>query len=288
MPEKPSRWKNFSFNWGDLYHYLLVITWKQFFFLTTCIYLITNVLFALAYLIQKNAIENARPGSFIDAFSFSVQTMATIGYGAMYPRTIYAHILVAIEVFLGLLGVAMATGLMLARFSKPTARILFSKVAVISSYNGIPTLMFRSANQRNNFIVQAQVQVSFLRSEISQEGHQMRRFHNLNLLRSQTPIFAYSWTIMHPIDKKSPLLGLTSKDLSETQGQIIVVISGLDETVSQTVHARHSYNAEDIRWSASFVDVLFWDERGQPQIDYSHFHDVKPLGNHQKGLETKE
>ncbi len=277
MQKKSSRWQNISFDWGDLYHYLLTITWKQFFSLTICTYLIINILFALAYLMQRNGIENARPGSFIDAFSFSVQTMATIGYGAMYPRSIYTHVLVAIEVFLGLLGVAMATGLMFARFSKPTARVLFSQVAVISSFNGIPTLMFRSANQRNNLIVEAQVQAHFLRPETSSEGHQLRRLYKLDLVRSQTPIFALSWTVMHSITEESPLYEVTSRELKEWNAQILIVISGLDETVSQTVHARHSYKVEDICWNASFVDVLSWDEDGNPKIDYQHFHNVKPL-----------
>ena len=277
MPRKYFWQKNFSCSWGDLYHYLLTITWKQFFCLTIFIYLTINVFFALAYLIERNGIENARPGSFIDAFSFSVQTMATIGYGAMYPSSIYTHFLVSIEVFIGLLGVAMATGLMFARFSKPTARILFSKVATISSYNGVPTLMFRTANQRNNFIVEAQVQANFLHPEISQEGEKLRRFYPLNLLRSQTPIFAYSWMIMHPIDEKSPLYGLAPQDLSKSNSQIIVVISGLDETVSQTVHSRYTYKGEDIYWNARFVDVLSWNDAGNPLIDYEHFHDVRTI-----------
>ena len=274
-----------SFHWGDVYHELLTISWLKFFGLISLIYLVINTLFAFAYLIDCDGIENAQPGSFTDAFFFSVQTMATIGYGAMYPRTPYTHFLVTIEVFVGLLTVAMATGLLFARFSRPTARVIFSNVAVICPYNGVPTLMFRTANQRNNLIVEAQVQVSVLLPDITSEGYYFRRLHDLKLVRSQTPIFSLSWTVMHSIDKASPLWGETAKSLANSDAQIIVSLTGLDETLSQIIHARQVYLAEEVLWNMRFVDVLSKSANGDRltaplsdrTIDYNHFHKVIPI-----------
>ncbi len=186
---------------SDLYHWLLSLSWQKFLLLITVFYLVINLIFAVAYLTAGEGIANAKPGSFKDAFFFSIQTLSTVGYGSLYPETLYAQILVTIEVWIGLLLVAILTGLMFARFSRPTARVLFSKVAVICPFDGVPTLMFRAANRRQNQILEAQIQVSLVRNEISSEGHFMRRFYDLDLLRSQTPIFGLSWQVMHPIDE---------------------------------------------------------------------------------------
>lgn len=263
--------------WSDLYHFLLALPWSGFLGLIALLYLAINTLFALAYLLGGDCIQNARPGSFIDAFSFSVQTMATIGYGAMYPTTTYAHSLVAFEALVGLLGFAMATGLMFARFSRPTARVLFSRIAAIAPQNGVPTLMFRTANQRRNQILEANIWVALARSELNEEGQFMRRIHDLKLIRNRTPIFALSWTVMHPIDQNSPLWGATPESLDKQAAEIIVTLTGLDDTFSQTVHARHSYIAAEILWDRYFVDLFSQDPDGRYAIDYRHFHHVKPL-----------
>ena len=265
-----------AFNWGDLYHWLLKISWLLFLALIVLAYLAINCLFALAYLVGSNNIENAQPGSFMDAFSFSVQTMATIGYGAMYPGTLYAHILVTIEVFVGLMAVAMSTGLMFARFSRPTARIIFSRVAVICPYNGIPTLMFRTANRRSNFIMEAQVRVTLMYSQISEEGHFFRRLYDLQLIRSETPTFSLTWTVMHPIDEASPLNGNLERIFSQEDTRLVVTLTGLDETVAQTVHAHRYYYPRDIFPNYSFVDILIPHKSGNNSIDYDRFNDVKP------------
>ena len=265
-----------TFNWGDLYHWLLKISWLLFLALIVLAYLAINCLFAFAYLIGSNNIENAQPGSFVDAFSFSVQTMATIGYGAMYPSNLYAHILVTIEVFVGLMAVAMSTGLMFARFSRPTARILFSNVAVICPYNGIPTLMFRTANRRSNFIMEAQVRVTLMYSQISEEGHFFRRLYDLKLIRSETPTFSLTWTVMHPIDEASPLYGNLEGIFSQEDTRLVVTLTGLDETVAQIVHAHRYYYPREIFPNYSFVDILIPHKSGNNSIDYRHFNDVKP------------
>ncbi len=263
--------------WKDLYHRLLTMSWLQFLGLVASLYIITNLLFACAYLIGEENIANAQPGSLFDAFSFSIQTMATIGYGAMYPKTFYAHILVAFEAFVGLLGVAMATGLMFARFSRPTARVLLSNKAVIMPYNGIPTLMFRAANKRGNQILEARLWVTLIREETTVEGYTMRRIYDMKLLRSHSPFFVLTWTAMHPIDEESPLYGETPDSLANSDAEILISLTGIDETVAQTVHTRHAYAVRNILWNYKFIDVVSILPTGQRMIDYAHFHDVEPL-----------
>ncbi|NER52105.1 MAG: ATP-sensitive inward rectifier potassium channel 10, partial [Symploca sp. SIO1A3] len=222
-------------------------------------------------------LENASPGSFADAFFFSVQTMASIGYGVMHPRTDYANFIVTIEALVGLMALAMSTGLMFARFSLPTAKVIFSNVAVITPYNGVPTLIFRTANKRRNRILEAQVGVSLLRDEITKEGDFMRRFYDLKLVRNQTPIFALTWTVMHTIDESSPLYGATPESLVDNNSEIVMILTGLDETVSQTIHARHSYIESEIFWNHRFVDIFSRTRNGRPLIDYTRFHDVEVI-----------
>jgi inward rectifier potassium channel len=262
----------------DIYHRLLTIRWAGFFALLALAYLVFNLAFGALYLAQPGAVANAKPGSFADGFFFSVQTMATIGYGDMHPLTLYANLLVTLEVLLGLTGLALATGLIFARFSRPTALVMFSQVAVIADYDGVPTLMFRAANQRRNQILEAQVSVSVLRDERTSEGATMRRFHDLALARARTPMFSLTWTVMHPIDESSPLRGATAETLRAENVEIVVALIGLDGTFSQTIHARHSYVAEEIVWNRRFADVLSRLADGTRVIDYRRFHDVVEIG----------
>ncbi|NEO82819.1 MAG: ATP-sensitive inward rectifier potassium channel 10 [Spirulina sp. SIO3F2] len=265
---------------GDFYYLLFTLSWWRLFGLLTVGYVLLNIVFAGIYVLGGDCIANAQPGSFRDAFFFSVQTMATIGYGAMYPTTAYSNFWVVVEVFVGLLAVAMATGLMFARFSRPHARVLFSNVAVICPFNGVPTLMFRAANQRSNLVLEAQVNVTILLPEVTPEGHSLRRLYDLKLVRSQTPTFALSWMMMHPITPDSPLYGLTATDLYEQDARIIITLMGLDETVSQTVHSRHTYEARQILWNMKFVDVLEVLPGGDRVIDYRDFHTVVGLDDY--------
>ena len=263
--------------WRDIYHQLLVMGWPSFLAVMALSYLAGNLIFALFYLAGDDAIANARPGSFADAFFFSVQTMATIGYGVMYPQTVYANILMTLETLLGMVTVAIGAGVVFARVSRPTARVLFSTSAVVLPYEGVPTLMIRAANQRLNQILQAEVQLTLARNETSAEGHAMRRFQDLKLARSRSPLFALTWTMMHPIDPYSPLHGATEASLREAEAEIIVTLSGIDETFSQTVHARYSFLAQDIRWNRRFADVLTTLADGRRAVDYRRFDDVVPL-----------
>ncbi|MEH2413658.1 ion channel [Nostoc sp.] len=263
--------------WRDPYHLLLTISWTGFLLLICTSYLTINALFALSYLIGGDCIANARPGSFLDVFFFSVQTLASIGYGAMYPKTTYANIIVTIEAMIGLVGIALMTGLAFARFSRPTARVVFSRVAVITSHNQMPTLIFRSANKRRNMILEAQMRVYLMRDEVTLEGQFIRRFHDLKLLTNQTPSFTLSWSVMHVIDEFSPLYGMTPESLTQTNTILIISLSGLDETVAQIVHARHTYGANEILWNNQFVDIFHRTPDGHRYIDYNRFHDVFPL-----------
>lgn len=271
------RWYSY---WRDPYHLLLTVPWSGFLAIVVLGYVLANALFALAYLAGGNGIENARPGNFADAFFFSVQTMASIGYGAMYPRTLYAHTLVAIESLVGLMGLAMGTGLAFARVSQPTARVIFSRVVVIALHNGVPTLMFRTANKRRNQILEAELRVRLAKDEFTAEGQFMRRIYDLPLLRTQNPSFALSWTAMHPINESSPLYQATPETLAAAEATIIVTLLGIDETVSQTIHARHVYIAPEIIWNMQFADILLRKSNGDRYIDYSRFHDVVPLSPH--------
>jgi inward rectifier potassium channel len=263
--------------WRDPYHLLLTIPWTGFFALVVATYISVNVIFALLYLAQPGSVANAPSGSFLDMFFFSVQTLATIGYGAMYPKTPYANTIVTIEALVGIIGTAVITGLAFARFSRPTARVVFSEVAVITPFDGVPMLMFRSANQRRNQILEAQMQVYLLRDEITSEGQFLRRFYDLRLLRHRTPSFTLSWTAMHPIDEESPLFGMTPELLRQKQVSIVASLSGIDETVMQTIHARHNYSAQDILWNHRLVDIFHDSDDGHRYMDFSQFHEAVPL-----------
>ena len=213
---------------SDLYHWLLVIPWRQFLLILFVFYFGLNFIFALMYFLTGGGIVNARPGSFKDLYFFSIQTLSTVGYGSMFPETLTAEIIVSVEIFVGLICIAILTGLMFARFAKPTARVMFSEIAVICPFDGIPTLMFRAANKRDNRILEAQVKVSLMRDEITKEGHQLRRFYDLPLMRSQTPVFGLSWLIMHPIDENSPFYQKNPEELNEKGIELWISLTGLD------------------------------------------------------------
>jgi inward rectifier potassium channel len=253
---------------------MLRISWCSFLFGGVALYLAANAGFALLYLLQPGAIGNARPGSFADAFFFSVQTIATIGYGQLVPATLYANLVVTIETATGLMFLALATGLVFARFSRPTARILFSRVAVINHYNGVPTLMLRVANQRQSYILEAAASLVLVRDEETADGHSLTRFHDLKLERSRSPMFALSWQIMHRIDESSPLHGVTTQDIREADMRLAVTLSGVDETFAAGITARHTYAHEDILFERRFVDIFSdGDHPRHLYVDLGRFHD---------------
>ncbi len=260
--------------WNDLYHRLLTMPLWGLLLLLAVVYLIANAVFACLYLLQRDSIAGARPGSFGDAFFFSVQTLGTVGYGLMTPRGLYANLLVTAETFCNLVIVALSTGLIFTRVSRPTARVMFTRVAVVTGFEGTPTLMFRAANQRGNQILEAEVTLHLARQVTTAEGHSIRQFQDLAVVRSRSPLFALSWLVMHRLDETSPLFGATSDTLASMGGEIIANLAGLDETFAQRIHARHSYLPHEILWSKRFADILSSAPDGRRVVDYRLFHDV--------------
>jgi inward rectifier potassium channel len=264
-------WRRRPFS--DAAHAMLSAPWWKTMVVFLVFYLFVNTLFAVAYMVL-GGVENARPGSFSDAFFFSIQTLATIGYGKMAPIGTAAHILVAIEALLGVLSVTMLTGLMFAKFARPTARVMFSRNAVIGTYDGKPALMFRMANERANQIVEANLKVIVVRDETTREGMSLRRMHDVKLTRANSALFALTWMAIHEITPDSPLHGATPESLIEQGAQIVIALIGFDDTFSQTIHARHAYLPEEIVFNARLADIITVSPRGRRQVDYTRFHDV--------------
>ncbi len=262
--------------WRDVYHRTLTLRWWWFLLAGSGLYLVVNALFAGLYLLQPGSIQNARPGSFTDAFFFSVQCISTIGFGHMVPATFYANVLSTLEAIVSLVIVALATGSVFARISRPTARVMFAEHAVVTTHDGVPTLMFRLGNERISQILEATVAVTLLRSERTVEGVEFRRFHNLALARSHTPVFAMTFSVMHTIDEASPLAGVTEATMDESDAEFLITVTGLEETTSQTVHARHSYRPAELLWGHRFADIFTFDGEGRRAIDYGRFHDTEP------------
>jgi len=206
-----------------------------------------------------------------------VQKLTTIGYGTMSPESHYAHSLVAVEALIGLLGMALVTGLVFAKASRPQASVLFSDVAVIGTRDGRPTFEFRMGNARGNDVVEATVRLTALRSETMAEGHTLRKLHDMELVRERSPIFAMSWTVMHVIDEDSPIHGFSMELLDERDVWFIVTMTGWDLTYANTVHSRKLYQMQDIRSGVKFVDVMSRQDDGRMRIDFRRFHDVEPL-----------
>jgi len=256
---------------ADGYFFLIQAPWIIVVLSVLLAYLLGNALFALIYMAGGDCITGVDPGAFSDNFFFSVQTMSTIGYGAMAPKTTYAHVAVTVEALTGLLGFAMATGLMFAKYSRPRSMVLFSDKAVITNYYRVPSLMFRLANARSNEIVEASIRVTALCPDISPEGFSLLRLHDLKLQRSQTPIFRYTWVVIHPIDEDSILLPYALKNELH-KARIIVTAMGFDGTYGQTVHASYTYEGKDVRWGESFVDALESLDDGTLLIDFENFH----------------
>jgi len=265
--------------WTDAYHAVLTAPWWLFFLGLAAVFTTINVVFALFYLADPNGLEHAHRGDFWDAFLFSVQTIGSINYTVFVPRTIYANIIVSIEAFFGLLTLALFTGIIFARFSRPFARVVFSKYAIIAPFDGVPTLMFRTANQRGNQILDASITLSIARQQTSKEGLTMRRFEELTPVRARTSLFALSWTVMHRIDETSPLHGLDMTSCYENQIEIIALLSGVDETLADRIYARHAYAPDDILWDRRFVDVLSIRSDGRRIVDLTRFHDTVPLSS---------
>ncbi len=261
----------------DIYHAVLNAPWWLFFLGLGLFFAVINAIFALLYLADPQALQHARHGNFWDAYLFSVETIGSVNYTVFVPQTTYANVIVSLEAFFGILTIALFTGIIFARFSRPFARIVFSNVAIITPFDGVPTLMFRAANQRGNQILDAEIRLSLACQKTTREGITMRRFEELKPARERSSLFALSWTIMHRIDRHSPLYGVTLEQMLDQQMEIIAMLSGTDETLADRVYARHSYSPDCILWNRRFVDVLSRSPRGHRVVDLTRFHDTEPL-----------
>ena len=260
--------------WRDAYHVLLTMPLAAFLGVMAAGFLAVNGVFAVLYLLDPGGVAGARPGNVLDAFFFSVQTLGTLGYGVMSPRSLYCNLVATSETFVGLFNLAIATGLLFARISRPTARIMFSEKAVVTDLDGAPTLMFRAANRRRNLVVEAEVSVTLLHDTVTAEGTLLRRFDELAVLRSRSPLFFMTWQVMHRIDETSPLFGETRQSLLAKRAEILVGMKGLDETFVATIHARTSYTPDEMVWGRRLVDIFTVDADGRRAIDFGLFHDV--------------
>jgi len=258
----------------DAFHLIMSLSWPRFFAGAVVVYLCANLVFATLYALGDHAVTNAH--TFADNFFFSVETLATVGYGNMNPATLYGHCVATLEIITGMLSMAVITSLVFARFSKPTARILFSKVAVITSYDGVPTLMLRVANQRQSYILEAQASVTLVRDEETSDGHSLRRFYDLKLERTRSPMFALTWQIMHRIDESSPLHGVTAQAIKDGDMRLAITLAGVDEIFAAGITARHTYMHENILFDQRFVDIF--EDGDHPRhlyVDLARFHDVE-------------
>jgi inward rectifier potassium channel len=245
-------------------------------------YVALNAIFAFLYdLCGPKALQTtAGPelqSQFLKAFFFSVHTFSTIGYGNIVPVGLAANIVVSIESLFGLLGFALATGLLFARFSRPTAKIHFSDSALIAPYQDITSFQFRIINARNNQIIELSARVLFSRFEVS-GGNRVRKYYQLPLERERVVFFPLAWTIVHPIDKKSPMYGLSREELLASDTEFLILLTGIDETFSQTVHARSSYRADEVIWGAKFSNLYIQDEDGHIiGVDMNRFHSFESI-----------
>ncbi|MDP4115231.1 MAG: ion channel [Bacteroidota bacterium] len=265
----------------SIYHELISMSWLKFNLLVVTSFIIANLFFASLYmLVGTNELSglNVSQGisGFWDAFFFSGQTLTTVGFGRVSPIGFEASIIAAVESMMGLLGFALATGLLYGRFSKADTKIIYSRNALISPYKGINALMFRIINARKHQLIDVEIQVVFSRLEIL-DGHTTRHYYNLDLERKGVSFFPLSWTIVHPITEDSPLKDISLEDLEESQAEIMIIMKAFDDTFAQTVHSRSSYLYSEIVFNASFENAFVNIPGEKTKFDMHKFHAYKKV-----------
>ena len=270
-------------SWRDIHPYLHLISlpWPSFLSLVFAAYLVVNTIFAaFYYLLGPGHLQGGdaphKLDRFLNAFFFSSHTLTTVGYGNIAPGSISANILAAIEALIGLLGFALATGILFGRFSRPSARIGFSERALIAPYEGRTSLQFRIVNRRPNALMEMEATVILMEVE-GEAGKLKRGYKPLPLERDTIDFLALTWTIVHPIDESSPLFGKTKEDLEREQAEVIILIKGFDETFSQGVRARYSYRFDEIAWNAKFTPAFDFDETGTMVLNINKVGNFKPV-----------
>jgi inward rectifier potassium channel len=256
---------------SDLYHHFLRKSWWQFLIIILSLFISVNLIFTFFYF-ECDGIQNAH--NKLDYFFFSVQTLSTIGYGFMYPTNLCSHVLIVTQSFLGLLFLSFLTGLVFAKFSLPRAKILFTKNALVCYEKDDLTFKFRMTNKRANQIVDARIKGVMLKLEKMADGSLFRRIHDMKLVRNEIPMFSLSFTVQHIIEENSPFYQETHESLVQKEALVIITITGLDETMSQMVSTRHSYNFDEIIWGAQFKDVLLRDENGELYFNFHNFDEI--------------
>lgn len=263
---------------SDVYHLVLSSSWFKFFFINVTLYIALNALFACFYYWGGDNILNADPDSFWDAFVFSFQTSTTIGYGHLLPANSYADILVIFDTLSGILFVAITTGLAFAKFSRPMARVVFSKNCVVNDFHGKKTLMFQIVNARDSHIAHARIKAAVVYFDYQTKDElSMENFFDLHLMRSSSPVFLTNWIVMHMIDSKSPLTGISHDELKQRNARIVISLTGVDDRSLQVVHASHVFPCQDIIYDKIFTNVITRKENGSIVIDYNKVHELKPF-----------
>ena len=266
------------YDWRDPYHLALTLDWPWFLLAVLAVYLLLNVLFALLYLVDPGAIANARPGVFGDAFFFSIETLATVGYGVRAPASTYGHVIASIELIIGMAFTAIMTGLFFVRFSRPRAKFLFPDHVVVTAYNGTPTLMIRIGNGRMNVLTDARAHLTVLLRELSPEGQSFRRVHDMRLLRAHNPVFPLTWTLIHPIDADSPLAGHTAATLRDADLRLFLALEARDHALAATVHDLATFSAAEIRFGMRYTDAVTTGDDGSTVADLTRLSLIEPDG----------
>jgi inward rectifier potassium channel len=269
------------FDLRDPYHIAAALTWPQFLSAFLTLYLLVNLIFATLFWLVPGSVANARPYNFLDFFFFSIETLATVGYGDMHPATLYGHAIAATEIVCGLAFTAILTGLTFVRFSRPQAKFVFAPHPVVAIYNGKPTLMLRIGNGRAGVLMDATAKLNVLLSVTTPGGTRGRRAQELRLERAHLPLFPLSWTLAHVLDEGSPLYGYDAARAIEADARVFVMLEARDPTLMTLVHDVHGYAPEDIRFGMRYADVVSVAEDGTPVADFTRIGELEPdVGEH--------
>lgn len=259
----------------NVYLNLIEMSWPSFMALVVAAYTIVNCAFAGVYLLLgienlKGAVTKPPLAAFESAFFFSAHTLTTVGYGNVFPNSTWTNLAAVMEAMSGLMGFAIATGLLYGRFSRPSARIVFSDSIIVAPYRELTSLQFRVANQRTNVLMDLEAKVLLMTVESAGAAGLKRNFKDLTLERQNVYFFPLTWTI----DASSPLFGKSPGDLADMQAEILILIKGFDDTFSQTVNARYSYQHHEIVWGAKFVQAFYVDEHGDMVLELDRINDL--------------
>ncbi|MBV9127177.1 MAG: ATP-sensitive inward rectifier potassium channel 10 [Verrucomicrobia bacterium] len=264
-------------DWRDGYHWMLTLSWPHFSAFVFGIYMLINLVFAALFHLGRPCIAEMPPDSFASAFFFSVETLATVGYGHWYPATIYGHIVATLEIMTGMFGLAVITGLIFVRFSRPTARVEFSRELTVVPFNGQPALVLRVANLRHQAMAQVEFRLTLVRNEQVLEGDTMRRFHELRLQPARAIMFPAALTVRHLLDASSPLHGMTPESLERCDARFIASVVGIDTVISAPVQSQADYSWGEVRFGHRFVEIYEELPDGRLTVDYGRLHDTEPV-----------